>query len=457
MLDGKKIVKNLEIREELLRQYGGCFDFDGSLKVQICELFEAHWFDELGIETGNWGKNRYSLEAYVELWGVSMVKGQMSIYANAADFGRGRRTTGKIGKMLRRMFPDAKDVTIDRAVDAIKESWVFDTNMYTIHVSDEASEFAHAYSHTRAPDANLCTTTYRKSLSCSCMRNEFENLSNHPAEAYASGDFWIVYATDPDGFIAGRCVVRKDPCISGPIYGVNEIAVDVIEEHIKVKLNGRVWCGEYGVWLGARLERIEYYSDGFIAPYLDIEPKSLTDNGDYLVVCDYGEIDATDYEGVLESVPRSCCYRCGDPTYPDYLEYVHDEGDWCPSCVSCFAFTCSDDGALYPGCYRVDVNYIGMMGLVRTRTYHASSDAFVEATDGQLWVIEDTVEDVHGDRVPQPEIDNGKWIYVSTIGELYPADECATLDGEIVPEVEIDPGRHTYNNETGEWETRDAA
>ena len=122
------------------------------------------------------------------------------------------------------------------------------------------------------------------------MRYDFDNLPAHPATAYASGDFEIVYTTDQDGYIASRCVVYLnedgDQKQAGPIYGVSEQALDIISNHLTAQNTNLD-----GLWDGAKLKRIPYGSSGFIAPYLDPEPRRLADDGDHLVVCHRGEID----------------------------------------------------------------------------------------------------------------------------------------------------------------------
>ena len=124
--------------------------------------------------------------------------------------------------------------------------------------------------------SEMCIRDRRKSSASSCMRYDFDHLPVHPVTAYASGDFQMLWTEDSDGKIASRCVVRVMPdgqYRGGPIYGVSEQAIDMLEHHIKSTPNG-----EYGAddaWVGARLLRqpTQDDPDAFYAPYLDPEPR----------------------------------------------------------------------------------------------------------------------------------------------------------------------------------------
>lgn len=57
-------------------------------------------------------------------------------------------------------------------------------------------------SHEQSHNENIYTTWFRKHQAHCCMRCEFDHLRMHPAEAYAFGDFEVIYATDAQGRIA---------------------------------------------------------------------------------------------------------------------------------------------------------------------------------------------------------------------------------------------------------------
>ena len=120
----------------------------------------------------------------------------------------------------------------------------------TLSVSRDREAFKLAYSGDQAPMENIDTTWTRKSSASSCMRYDFEHLKCHPAEVYGSGDFEIITVFDSDKRIAARCVVyvAHDSGIpqAGPIYGVSEQALDMVEHHLIgrcAELRNPDWCG----------------------------------------------------------------------------------------------------------------------------------------------------------------------------------------------------------------------
>jgi len=142
----------------------------------------------------------------------------------------------------------------------------------------------------------------------------------HPAEAYASGDFTIVYALDQNDLVAGRCVVYTNnvPPQAGPVYGVSEQAIDCIEKRL-AQMGART--GHDASWIGAWLKRVEY-DGGFIGPYLDLTPQSLLDMDDHLEVSRMGDIDASQYNGILGGHHTSCS-QCNENLSED--EYWYSE------------------------------------------------------------------------------------------------------------------------------------
>jgi len=222
------------------------------------------------------------------------------MYQSARDrFERDREVAMKPARAFAIMFPELDHKQIIQLTDQYLER--FAKRELFIREGSDAKDFVKAYSGEQAPTDNINTTYQRKSSASSCMRYSFDQLPVHPVTAYASGDFNMLWTEDKDGKIASRCVVRvmEDGAYrGGPIYGVSEQAIDILEHHINRTVGV---CGSDGAWEDARLLRqpVEDDDEGFYAPYLDPEPRRLTDNGEYLVIQDGGEIDANSYQGIL--------------------------------------------------------------------------------------------------------------------------------------------------------------
>ena len=202
------------------------------------------------------------------------------------------------GKAFKKMFPWLSQVELAELVDWYRELNLLKNADIIIHESTEAKDFKLAYAGEQAPMANPETQDDRKSLNCSCMKYDFEHLPIHPAEVYASGDFTIVWA-EMLGKIAGRCVIYNKEMRAGPIYGVSDTALDALSTYIYDKL-GACPAYEHDGWEGARIKKIEYLGD-LIGPYFDIQPQSVSDQGDHLVISDDGDMSAENINACLSA------------------------------------------------------------------------------------------------------------------------------------------------------------
>lgn len=244
-----------------------------------------------------------------------------------------RRFKMKPGKFLRKLFPESNDSIVERFVDKYRTA--FDPAEYTFHESTDAKDFGRVYQMPQAPMQNPATTYYRKSLSNSCMRYDFSNLPEHPCNAYGSGDFKIVWITDSNGHLAGRCVVniakhgiKLETPTMGPIYGISETAMNLIES--KLKAQGAK-MGDSDSWIDARVRNIPYGSE-WIAPYLDFTPQAYNEIGDYLVIASGGSITGNQYQGTQQNEDSCQCHDCNDSIHGDDA-YSNDYGEqFCESC-----------------------------------------------------------------------------------------------------------------------------
>ena len=361
---------------------------------------------------------------------------KITMYQSARDrFEREREVAMKPARAFSMMFPELDHKQIIELTDMYLNR--FATRKLFIKEGTDAKDFVKAYSWTQAPTDNINTTYQRKSSASSCMRYDFEHLPVHPVSVYASGDFKILWSEDADGKIASRCVVRVMPdgiYRGGPIYGVSEQAIDLIEHHINA--NG----GEYGcdgAWEGARLLRkpVDDDEDSFYAPYLDPEPRRLHDNGEYLVISDDGEIDANGYQGTL-GVYECQCETCGCGLGED--DYYFSEYTECRYCNDCYYeehFYCEYADADY----HVDQSYIVYVP-AGTRNGYAEervSDWAVEYgddficcdNDDEYWHTDLAYYCEHEDiYVSQRALDAGTYFISDWDNECYPDELIAVTD-----------------------------
>ena len=378
---------------------------------------------------------------------------KISVWQSLEHRDNDRVTAMKPARALGMVFPELDHKAIIQLNDQYLQE--FAPREFTIHVSKEAKHFKDAYAGKQSPNENIDTTPHRKHLAHSCMRYDFDHLPMHPAEAYASGDFTIVYATDQNNLVAGRCVVytNNEPPQAGPIYGVSEQAIDCIQQRLEAMGTDMTGCAS---WLGAKLRRVEY-DDAFIGPYLDLTPQSLTDMGDHLMIHRHGEIDASQYQGILGG-HHTQCSQCNERlSEDDYWYSEHTSEHYCESCyydehVYCdyWAETVHQDQTIT--CWRV--GYQGQHESVQV--YEGivhDGDVFIMCTDHECWHIDDVVYCECDDTWISP--DNIDEYFTSDwCGELYPNDQmCNLVNGETVSKIELDEdGNIWQKNKDDEWE-----
>ena len=378
---------------------------------------------------------------------------KVSVWQSLENRDNDRVTAMKPARAFALMFPELDHKAIIQLTDQYLQE--FAPREFTIHVSKEADDFRRAYAGEQSPNENIDTTPFRKHLAHSCMRYDFDNLPMHPAEAYASGDFTIVYATDQNNLVAGRCVVytAEQPPQAGPIYGVSEQAIDCIQQRLEAMGTDMTGCAS---WRGAKLRRVEY-DGGFIGPYLDLTPQSLDDMGDHLVVASRGEIDASQYNGVLGGHHTQCC-QCNERLSEDEYWYSeHTSEHYCESCyydehVYCdyLGDTVHTDQTIV--CWRV--GYGGQHESVQVYEVIVNDgDVFVECTDNEYWHIDDAVFCEHQQEFISPD-DIGDYFTSDWDGELYHNDQrCDLVNGETVSKYELDEdGNIWQKNDDDEWE-----
>jgi hypothetical protein len=361
--------------------------------------------------------------------------------------GREGRQPIKPGKLFKRMCPYMTDQEIAILVDQFKE--VFQPRKFTVIESYEAESFRHAYSHKIAEARNIETTGYYKHISSSCMRHNFEQLPNHPTEAYASGEFSIVYATDSKGFIGGRSVVWHNPgsgkSYFAPIYGACSDSINSIEDYVKGK--GYIEA-DGGDWNSAKLKAIPF-KGGYIAPYLDISPRSLDEyDSDYLVICRYGSIDASCYSGLL-GADICTCENCERDVAPED-SYSDDNGNrYCESCWDELFTYCHYSDETVRLDHTVTVNT--RVGEETWADWNARAYATYISRLNEWYEDGLVYTDVDGNSFTTDELEEGDWFMCDRSEGFYPNDcRCETVAGESIAKDNL-PDTYQLNDD-GLWE-----
>ena len=383
--------------------------------------------------------------------------GKISIYQTRKDADNDRHVAMKAGRAIRYIFPEFSDTEIEVMVDRFREK--FSLRNYTLKTGREADDFVRAYSHTQADMDNPRTTTTRKAMAHSCMRYRFDQLPVHPVSVYASGDFEIIWLEDSNGHIAGRCVIMVSEDIdiqpqAGPIYGVCEHSMDMIKHHLDSII--AVGYEDRSSWVGARLNRVEHRDGGFIGPYLDVMPQSLEDDGDHLIVDEDGDINASDYHGVLGSNHYTACTECGDRlTEDEYYHSEHTEENYCECCYNNEHTYCEYASEMVHDSEITDVWVVNGHGNYVTESVseYGRDMNFIECSDDRYWHSDDVVYcESEGVWVSPRSMDNDYFVS-DWDNETYPNNvKCTLADGLDVADSEIVDDDNTWEkNAQGVW------
>ena len=425
------------------------------------------WFDRTYLQVTGHGqkaevKNTLRLRCFAPRRSQRFAP-KITMYQSARDrFEREREVAMKPARAFSLMFPELEHKQIIELTDMYLNR--FATRKLFLKEGTDAADFVKAYSWTQAPTDNINTTYQRKSSASSCMRYDFDHLPVHPVSVYASGDFKILWSEDADGKIASRCVVRvmEDGIYrGGPIYGVSEQAIDLIEHHINA--NGGEY-GKDGAWEGARLVRKPADdADSFYAPYLDPEPRRLYDDGKYLVISGEGEIDASGYSGILNDY-ECHCDNCGcGLDEDDYYFSEYTEQRYCNDCYYDEHFYCEYADADYhiDQSYMVNVPYGSRSGYTEERVSDWAveyGDQFMYCdNDDEYWHIDLAYYCDHEDcYISQRGIDAKTYFISDWDFECYPDDQKATTDtGDTVSIEEAKEADLEYDETNNTWNVKE--
>jgi hypothetical protein len=387
-----------------------------------------------------------------------LVPGQISVYQNFLKMEADRRTSLKVGRALKQMFPELKDASVERLVDQYRKDHPCEP--LQVKVGSEGKDFKHAYAHTQSKMENPYTTSSRKSLANSCMRTEYSHLPIHPTEIYASGEFKIYWAETSTGTISSRCVVwspegRKPQ--AGPIYGVSEDALDAIQSELD-KVEAVVFPSSN--WVGAKLLRVEHKGD-LIGPYIDGERDIDEVDDEFLKIVreNQGDYIAENTGGYLNKQNKQCCDHCGDELDEDDVYNTPDIEFYCESCFNEHYFTCAYDGEYYSVDDMQTVYYKSRWGTNNESVYEDNLDSYGAVWckhEGEYWKDDWVVTNTYdGEAVSQGYCDRNYTL--CELSDLYYPDE--ELFGKTVcgknATVEALLENGYTENESGEWEIKE--
>ena len=369
--------------------------------------------------------------------------GKVSVYQTRKDHDNDRQVAMKPGRAFKLMVPELTDEQVYEWVDKFRDA--FASREYTLHISKDADDFVKAYTGDQVVTQNIDYSYMHKSLANSCMRYHFkdgsgpENLPVHPVSAYASGDFTVAWVEDGKGLIGGRVVVYTggdhDP-VAAPIYGACNSAIKMLEEYIE-----SIGADMDTSWVGAKLKAIPYGdTDQFIAPYLDVEPRSLTALKDHLVVDCSGELDANSYQGLL-SEGGDRCHSCEARQHEEDMMYSdHCDVHLCSDCFHEHHFYCEYTQEYAHDSESITVWTSSNHGPVEDMAHECvlHDGTAVECSNGQIWHTDEALFCEHDGSWICPTDVEDNYFWSDWDSELYPNSElCTTEDGDIVAEDEL--------------------
>lgn len=276
-------------------------------------------------------------------------------FKDIRDKKSGKKTTSKLGKMIRKIFPFLTQQEVDIVLDNFRNQFFVNTDGFTMLSSMDREDFKRVYTMPIHKCYNIEDDNFT-SLSYSCMQKDF-GWKYHPTEAFASGDFKIFWI-EQDGLLHARCVVRIDgyALYGASVYAVNhpigEKLIELIEEDCKKnKQVFEIDDIDDDSWIGATFLKIEcndkYDNTDYVVPYVDRGyDMMLIEEDDHFRITDEQSNDSQEdqntcftsdsgcFEGILIPDKKSPCNDCGkfydsnSMQQNEFFMYV------CPDCVS---------------------------------------------------------------------------------------------------------------------------
>ncbi len=378
----------------------------------------------------------------------------MSVYLSADDLEKGKRTSGKPAKILRKILPENPNINFEAFAVWFKETYFLATQGLVFKSSKNRKDFAKVYTMKQASASDPRLGCSRKSLAASCMRYSFDHLICHPAEIYGSGDFEIVWIENSQEQLLARAVVctRNGRYANAPIYTNSNLAADMLEAEIAKRKQACEQPDKVS-WINAELLRIENHDcDELIAPYFD-NYSSAKDLGDKLKISRHGDLELTTTSGVI-SEHEYHCESCNTGLGEYDMHHASDGGCYCEDCFHDQFFYCE-------GCAEYEPNHagnevIGCEGLICDHCIQ-NSDDIVLTTCNNYAHIDETVYSEYSDECFLISDEGETWFTSSVDDEFYSIDELAKLpiDAMLTHEQAIDSGHWlVIAKRSTVWKTR---
>lgn len=347
----------------------------------------------------------------VDMHSPEPLEDKISLFRNAADRKRNRRSAMKPGRAFKHMLGTSDE----KEISSLTEAWIQENlpREFVLKEGETRKDFRRAYCGIRAQNRNVKNTARRKALATSCMHtvkveSEVEGEDMSPAEVFASGDFKVAWLETTDGKIAARVVYSNKEGrdrTSAPIYGVCEQSINELEKHLESQ---SILPKED--WKGLQVLQINT-PDGQVGTYMDCDIRGEEVGSKWIELCWDGKIKFASTDGYTSD--GAYCENCNDVVDEDNMV---DAGDRC-ICVYCFDqnYVLTDNGMIFPIEDVVEAYYYtGNPGGDHTTLVHMDEAVY----------IEDLEEHWHEDYVTVS--DCGVYVpshLVKDYPELFPEDE----------------------------------
>ncbi|WP_454287232.1 hypothetical protein [Rhizobium arsenicireducens] len=248
-------------------------------------------------------------------------EGLVAYFQNVEKRARHIRTPIKPGRFLQKFFGHILDQ------EQIKEHALEWSNAHAVRPV------------TITQDAAEIESVYKSAHHGSCMHFPYDDYdgSVHPARVYAGPDLGIAYIGDADES-EGRTLVWPDKKIYlGKAYGDTDRLFGALDAAGYSE-------GSNSDFTGARIRRIRHGTRYFVVPYSDTHSHAK-DEGDYLVLSNYGSVDMRQTEGI--SGPTLVCDDCDESMDEDDSNTIVNGNRVCDGCLDCNYFRCEIEDEYY--------------------------------------------------------------------------------------------------------------
>lgn len=283
----------------------------------------------------SWFLSLRSAEAHKHYAHVSStVPGNIAFTEDADKGSRDIQTSMRPGRYLKRFYGGRID---DTQIRQFANEFMAKHGVYELKFATTRDEIRAVYEN----GPSSCMSHKAREFRCG---TDDKGHRIHPTEVYAAGDLAVSYLLacplspsadkedareDREVHIIARALCWPIKKTYGRIYG---------DAHKMYEFLHNAGYDKQEDWhfKGARLLKIEVSRGTYVMPYIDGDYRSLTDDGEFLVISDGGRITGEVTDGITYS-NRIECYICGGEC-DDELEV--DGHYFCESCYDDETFEC---------------------------------------------------------------------------------------------------------------------